>query len=81
MIIRQREQINGGARLPIIAMTAHAMKGDAERCLAVGMDGYVAKPVQSSTLISVIDSVVHGRTAAHPDTTETVPGSAATQGQ
>jgi len=80
-IIRQREQTNGGARLPIIAMTAHAMKGDAERCLAAGMDGYVAKPIQTGTLFSVIDSVVHGRTVVHSDTTGTVPGPAATQGQ
>ncbi len=81
VIIRQREQTNGGTRLPIIAMTAHAMKGDAERCLAAGMDGYIAKPIQTGTLFSVIDSVVHGRTVVHPHTTGTVPGPAATQGQ
>jgi PAS domain S-box-containing protein len=47
-----------GRRLPIIAMTAHAMKGDRERCLAAGMDGYIAKPIQPKELYEVIDSVV-----------------------
>ena len=47
--IRERERVEGG-HLPVVAVTAHAMKGDAERCLAAGMDGYVAKPLQPASL-------------------------------
>jgi two-component system, sensor histidine kinase and response regulator len=57
--IRQTE--TAGPRLPIIAMTAHAMKGDRERCLASGMDGYVSKPVSKGELESAIRELVHTR--------------------
>jgi PAS domain S-box-containing protein len=51
--IRARERDNG-KRLPIIAMTAHAMQGDRERCMAAGMDGYIAKPIQARELIELL---------------------------
>jgi PAS domain S-box-containing protein len=54
--IREKEEKTGD-RLPIIAMTAHAMKGDAERCLAAGMDAYVPKPIQPQQLLVAIEKV------------------------
>jgi CheY-like chemotaxis protein len=51
--IRQMEKANG-ARIPIIAMTAHAMSGDRERCIAIGMDDYVSKPISRASLEQVL---------------------------
>jgi two-component system, sensor histidine kinase and response regulator len=52
--IRDREK-GSGKHLPILAMTAHAMRGDKERCLASGMDGYVSKPIQPASLFAEIE--------------------------
>jgi two-component system, sensor histidine kinase and response regulator len=55
--IRAKEKTAGG-HIPIVAMTAHALKGDEERCLAAGMDAYVSKPIQTKELFATIEDVV-----------------------
>lgn len=55
--IRRREQTRGG-HIPIIAMTANAMKGDREKCLEAGMDGYVAKPIDRKQLLKALAEFV-----------------------
>ena len=54
--IRQEESTTG-QHIPIIAMTAHAMAGDRERCLDAGMDGYVSKPLRVADLFAAIEGV------------------------
>jgi two-component system, sensor histidine kinase and response regulator len=66
--IRAREQ-DTATHVPIVAMTAHAMQGDRERCLAAGMDGYVTKPLRPMELFEVIASL----TAPATRTPETPP--------
>ena len=56
--IRARERDARAPRLPIIALTAHAMQGDRQRCLDADMDGYVAKPIKPVELFEVIDRVM-----------------------
>lgn len=55
--IRAQEK-ESGRHIPIIAMTAHAMKGDRERCLAAGMDHYISKPIRAADLLELVEQCV-----------------------
>ena len=67
--IRERELATGG-HVPIVAMTAHAMQGDRQRCLEGGMDGHVAKPIRPQVLFGVLEEV---RRKALPRLRDPVP--------
>jgi signal transduction histidine kinase/CheY-like chemotaxis protein len=62
MAIRAIEAKTGG-RIPIVAMTAHAMEGFHQRCVAAGMDGYISKPFQPNELFDTIESLCENRAA------------------
>lgn len=66
-MIRENES-GSDQHLPIVAMTAHAMKGDRERCLEVGMDGYIAKPLHPTELFEVVENL--GTTAEDASATD-----------
>jgi CheY-like chemotaxis protein len=70
--IRDRERETGGERIRIVAMTAHAMSGDRERCLAAGMDGYLSKPTESRALFAEVEGLDVATPASPIDETDLV---------
>jgi two-component system, sensor histidine kinase and response regulator len=60
--IREKEK-GSGIHQPIVALTAHAMKGDREKCLAGGMDGYLTKPIRPQELHEILEEYVSRRQA------------------
>lgn len=70
--IRVREQQHGG-HIPILAMTAHAMKGARDDCLRAGMDAYLSKPIQVPELVRVMATLRSGGTQTTPATPEPAP--------
>ena len=63
--IRVRERQTGG-HVPVVAMTAHALQGDRERCLEAGMDEYIAKPIHCRQLLETIERALGAPTATEP---------------
>jgi len=84
-LIKERQRATG-TYIPVVAMTAHAMHGDRERCLAAGMDDYISKPISQDRLAAIIAHVSPGRngTQAQSGTTPAVetavPAAASTPG-
>jgi len=67
----QEEQAPGMPRIPIVALTAHALKGDRERCLAAGMQEYVSKPIKPKALFAAIETVLP---TGHQGSYDDLPG-------
>ena len=64
--IRAKERLAGG-HIPIIALTAYALKGDKEQCISAGMDGYVSKPIRALELISMIERLLANKRSVQSD--------------
>ncbi len=70
-LIREREKVRGGS-VAILALTAYAMNGDAERCLAAGMNGYISKPVRPEELFHEINQLLGARNRESAELDESI---------
>jgi two-component system, sensor histidine kinase and response regulator len=78
-VIREKEKLTGG-HIPIVAMTAHAMTGDRERCLAAGMDDYISKPINRNELLECLEKLAGENDACHRNSVPCSLASKATNG-
>jgi PAS domain S-box-containing protein len=76
-VIRERERTSG-KHVPIIALTAHALKGDEEDCRAAGMDGYITKPIRPVEMFAAMDELLAGLTTSMTSTSPSTSGQQAT---
>ncbi len=79
-----RAQPGDGARVPIVAMTAHAMAGDRERCMAAGMDDYITKPISLESLETIVEAQMNaprGQTPPPPSSVEPSPADPSAKGK
>jgi two-component system, sensor histidine kinase and response regulator len=65
--IREREKLTG-EHIPIVAMTANALVGDRDKCIASGMDGYISKPIRTSELFATIEKILGDKLKPEPVT-------------
>ena len=74
-LIREWEASAGG-HTPVVAMTAHAMKGDREQCLEAGMDDYLSKPIRPNDLYDIVEQMAGGDIAAREEPSGSVDAQA-----
>jgi len=72
--IRAKE-ILSGSHIPIVALTAHALKGDKEQCISAGMDGYLSKPIRAIELVALIESLLEDKRSGQSNKLAEVPDS------
>ncbi|HEY1422185.1 MAG TPA: response regulator [Candidatus Acidoferrum sp.] len=76
--IREQEK-QSGKHIPIIAMTAHALKGDEDRCIEAGMEGYVSKPIRTNELYAALEKVVKKEPEETPPEDAVIPATVTRQ--